>query len=134
LPHKNKEEGRLWHLSWRNKNRTHYTAQKNEYRRSHPEKHLFIKAKSRAKRDGIKFSLQERDIIIPKFCPVLGIKLIPSDPNKQHSPSIDRLIPSKGYTKENIRIISFRANAIKQNATAAEIRAVAEYLERELGR
>lgn len=40
------------------------------------------------------------------------------------SPSLDRLDSSKGYVKGNVRVISKRANQLKNNATVEEMRMV----------
>lgn len=45
------------------------------------------------------------------------------------SPSLDRLIPAKGYVKGNVRVISRRANCLKSNGTLEEFRAVMAYME-----
>jgi len=37
------------------------------------------------------------------------------------SPSLDRINPALGYVKGNVWVISFKANAIKQNATVQEL-------------
>ena len=42
------------------------------------------------------------------------------------SPSLDRIIPSLGYVKGNIRVISFRANTLKNNATLSELELILE--------
>lgn len=54
-------------------------------------------------------------IVIPKYCPVLEIKLDImgrdiKDGGGNNAPSIDKIIPRKGYVKGNIQIISFQAN------------------------
>ena len=87
-------------------------------------------AKHRAKRDGVPFNLVEEDIVIPSHCPVLGIPLSfgPID-DRDSSPSLDRLVPSKGYVRGNITVVSFRSNSIKSNATIEELRKVAFYYE-----
>ena len=66
---------------------------------------------------------------IPVRCPILGFplqkhKLKPSF----DSPTMDRIRPSLGYVAGNIQIISQRANVIKNDATAAEVRKVADYM------
>ena len=84
--------------------------------------------KSRAKANNIAFNLTKEDIIIPEFCPVLGIRLEKGKGKSGfNSPSVDRIIPSLGYTKGNIVIISQRANLIKNDATPDEIQRVATF-------
>lgn len=87
--------------------------------------------RQRAKRDGIAFDLKSEELSVPEVCPVLGIPLFRQRGNgpRDNSPSLDRIDPSKGYTKDNVRVISYRANRIKGNCTAAELRAIAAYAE-----
>jgi len=84
---------------------------------------ILAQAKSRAKRDGLEFSLKEEDIIIPTHCPILGIPIKRNIGSGFHkdSPSLDRIDNTKGYTKNNIRIISNRANLLKCDATLEEL-------------
>jgi len=86
------------------------------------EYRLFQGALSRAKRDGLPFSLRLNDIVIPPVCPLLGINLFVRKgfltPN---SPTLDRINMNKGYTKRNSWVISHRANTIKSNASFKEI-------------
>lgn len=78
-------------------------------------------AKSRAKRKNIQFNIEKEDIIIPMFCPILGIKIkngtYTTDPNMA---SLDKINNELGYIKGNVRIISFRANQLKLNSTFEE--------------
>ena len=86
------------------------------------ETRLLNYARRNARRRGEECSLELKDIIIPEYCPVLGIKLEPgSDSHQDCSPSVDRIDSTKGYTKDNVWIISARANRIKNNATIEEI-------------
>ena len=87
--------------------------------------------KANAKAKGIEFSLQAEDIAIPDKCPVLGIPLEAciSKGKRGNSPTIDRLDPSKGYTPDNVRIISHRANRKKQDCTVEELRLILAYME-----
>ena len=43
---------------------------------------------------------------------------------------IDRIDPKKGYVKDNIIVVSMRANRIKSDATVDEIRKVADFYEK----
>lgn len=95
------------------------------YRKNHPANRMWQSARERARKKNLPFSLELRDIEIPTLCPVLGIPLDKRD--LWHTPSLDRLIPEKGYVPENVCVISYRANSIKQNATAEELRKVYEY-------
>ena len=45
------------------------------------------------------------------------------------NPSLDRIRPELGYIVGNIAIISMRANLIKQDASAEELRQVASWTE-----
>src|SRR4051812_27791939 len=71
---------------------------------------LFRSARERAKRYDIPFNLTEDDVIIPSLCPILGIPLKLNEGHpKFDSPSVDRIIPSLGYIKGNIIVISHKA-------------------------
>lgn len=87
-----------------------------------PSLHMLNNSKQRAKEAGFEHSLLLEDIVIPDICPVLGIKLETGN-RKSHynAPSIDRIDNSKGYTKDNIMVISTRANLIKKDATLDEL-------------
>lgn len=85
---------------------------------------LINRARSRAKHRGLPFDINPSDLTIPKFCPVMPWIELSLDENRWTSPSIDRIDSSRGYTPDNVRIISNRANTIKSNATAEELRAV----------
>jgi hypothetical protein len=101
------------------------------WRHTHVEHRLWSEAGKRAKKKGIEFSLELADIRIPKVCPVLGIPITPNIGGKSatpNSPTLDRLDSSKGYTKENTRVISWRANKIKADATLAELEAIVRYM------
>lgn len=79
----------------------------------------------------MEFSLNIEDIIIPKLCPVLGIPIsISNKRNDPNSPSIDRLDSKEGYTKENTRVISWRANKLKSDAEIWELQAIVNYIEK----
>lgn len=93
---------------------------------------LITEAKYRAARAGIEFSLKFEDLKIPENCPALGIP-IRWDRHSPHAnkPSLDRIDNSKGYTRENTRIVSLRANILKKDATREEIAGLHRYMEEE---
>lgn len=97
-------------------------------RRIDPIGHMLSRSRSRAKRRGIDFTLSRNDITIPEFCPVLGIKLQVGQENWANSPSLDRLDPALGYIPENVRVISRRANLIKNNASLDELKLLLRWL------
>lgn len=72
-------------------------------------------AKYRAKTIGLEFNLTAEDIVLPTHCPVSKVLLQVSvqGPSSRQSYSLDRLDNNKGYTKDNIRVISREVNAIK---------------------
>lgn len=96
----------------------------NEYAKKHRRKNIaktmFYAATSRARQSGIQINIELEDVIIPNYCPVLGIQ-ISTNGHKNNGPSLDRIFPELGYTKGNVRVISWRANWIKNNSTIEEI-------------
>jgi hypothetical protein len=90
-------------------------------------------SKQRALKKQIEHTITVEDIkkIYPVdgCCPVFGFKLEFGNAGfREHSPSIDRIDPSKGYTKDNIQILSWKANRIKGYATVEDLEAVLAYL------
>lgn len=92
---------------------------------------LLYAARRRATTKGIEFDLTVDDIQIPEYCPALNLKLQPvrGMTGRDSSPSLDRIDNSEGYVKGNVAVISFRANTLKNNATAEELRAIADYMD-----
>lgn len=86
-------------------------------------KSLLYKAKQRAKKKGVEFSISIDDLQDVTYCPLLGIELSFSNTrsNKSNSPSIDRIDPLIGYVPGNVWVISARANQIKNDATVEEL-------------
>jgi hypothetical protein len=106
--------------SYRKANTSRINEFAKKYKKENPEKSLLYAAKSRARLGGLQFDIDINDINIPQFCPVLGIE-ISTDGLKNTSPSLDKIIPELGYTKGNVRVISWRANWIKNNMTDNEV-------------
>jgi hypothetical protein len=68
-------------------------------------------------------------LIAPDVCPVFGV---PFNRGKRGfsawSPSVDRRDTTKGYVRGNLQIMSMKANGMKNNATAIELRQFAEWV------
>ena len=105
-----------------------------DYYRQYGRQHMewFYDLRRRAKKERLLFDLDPSDIYdIPKTCPILGIKLVaatgkPTD----NSPSVDKFFPELGYTKNNIHIISYRANRIKNDGTPSEWKRIVKWGEK----
>jgi len=91
-----------------------------------PKEMMVVRKRAFCKKYDIAFDLTCEDFEIPEFCPLLGVKLSRGvGIAHEYSPELDRIIPSKGYVKGNVWVISRKANMIKTNATIEEIRLVA---------
>lgn len=93
---------------------------------------LFTSTKTRSKEKDLEHSLTKKDIeqMFCNYCPILGYKFeFFKGAFYPYSASIDRLDSSKGYTKENCKIISFKANELKNNGTIQQIKYIIDYME-----
>ena len=129
----NKEKTRSYQKQYRKENRERLRDyDKNKYHQD-PRPKMLTSAKSRAKKLGIPFNLLLDDIIIPKFCPILGIEIkIGTEKYYPCSPSLDRVLPELGYVKEYVCVISFRANTLKNDGTLEEHQKICEYIKRNI--
>lgn len=83
---------------------------------------MWNKARLRALKKNLDFNIEESDIIIPEFCPILEHKLkFGTKDNYEWSPSLDRIDNTKGYIKGNVWVISNKANTMKNSATLEEL-------------
>jgi len=99
------------------------------WQKENHEKTMLHKCRTRAKQAGVPCTITADDLVVPSHCPVLGIQMVRGlEDGKDNSPSVDRIIPERGYVKGNIAIISYRANRIKNNATPAELTKVSKWL------
>lgn len=96
-----------------------------------PEWKMHQRAKQRCRKSKLEFDIDVSDIIIPDVCPVLGIKLNMNSGKSgayNNSPSLDRIDNNRGYTKDNIWVISQKANAMKGSATKEELLRFAQWI------
>jgi len=135
---KNKEKINKWANDWYAKNKEKVKLKSIEYNLKYPgkiaqrrrdwadnnvEKRLLRSAKGRSKREGIYLKLQPEDIKVSVNCPILGIKLKTNNRHlpKYNSPSLDRINNNRGYTKNNVQVVSYQANTMKGDATPKEL-------------
>lgn len=127
---KNKEKELL---KMKERRRTHghiWNANRRNNHKKNPLSNMIRCAKSRAKQKGLEFDLSLGDINLPEKCPILDIPLKVSEKTvSDFSPTIDRIDNSKGYVKDNVIVISFRANTIKNNSTIEELKKIIHYYE-----
>lgn len=99
------------------------------------KKYTLSSIKYRARKRNMEFDLTLDDLVFPEYCPVLGLKLQIGTGirglGNYSCPSVDRIDNNKGYTKDNIRIISNRANILKKDGTLEEFLAIVAYLKGE---
>jgi len=92
-------------------------------------------AKTAAKVKGLAFNLTSDYVrsIWNDTCPILGVRLVRNGSVRtDRSPSLDRVVPEVGYVVDNVQVISWRANRIKNDATVEELVKIAKYF-RKLG-
>jgi predicted nucleic acid-binding protein len=88
-------------------------------------------ARRRAKAAGLEFSISKDWLVAqaPTRCVLLEVPLdYSATVSTAASASVDRRDSTKGYTPDNCRIISFKANRIKSNASVFEITLLARNL------
>lgn len=116
---------------------TNVKVRKNFLRDKEPKYYWFNAMLTKKKIDKAERTLLLASMIIPDNCPMLGIELnyngtgIEGDWSRNdNSPSLDKIIPALGYTKDNIQVISWRANRIKNDSTPEELMKIALYMQK----
>jgi hypothetical protein len=89
---------------------------------------MWNNCRRRALKRNIPCTITIDDISIPNECPILGIPLVQgTNVVCANSPTIDQIEIGKGYTPENIQVVSSLANRMKQNATLEQCVALGEW-------
>jgi hypothetical protein len=87
--------------------------------------------RSGAKRRGIPFDLKVEDIVKllheTKVCPVFGFPLVYGG-SRWNSPSIDRVDNTKGYSLDNVVVMSMKANMCKNSLSVEELKMFAVWV------
>ena len=90
-------------------------------------------AKTRSRLTNVDFDLTLEYLyeIYPKdeMCPILKVPFVwGTRKDKEFAPSIDRMIPEKGYVKGNIKFICYKANRIKSDSTIDILQKLIRYM------
>ena len=97
---------------------------------------FYFNARSRAKRKNLPFNLTKEylESIATDECPIFKIPFewgqsgLGRGKQKQTAPTLDRILPHKGYVVGNVAFISERANRIKDNASMEEMYKIADWI------
>ena len=88
-------------------------------------------AKMRSKRSGLPCTINMLDVMgaVVDTCPLLGLPITyATGVIHDNSPSLDRKLCERGYTKDNIAVISHRANRLKSDSTLEELQLLVKNL------
>lgn len=90
-----------------------------EWRKQNPEKTMFMEAKKRSLEKKIECTITPCDIVIEERCPICNVILQQGHGSKiESSPTLDRINPNYGYVANNIAVICWECNRIKNDASA----------------
>ena len=130
------EEYKEKRLAYQEKNHDKIKAYDKHRMLNRPEYFLFSGARKRARNKKLEFNITEQDIKYlldnTPICPLRkinferGINHIPTD----NSITLDRIDSTKGYIKDNIQIISHRANNVKQDVNLFLFKIIVEKLKK----
>lgn len=110
-------------------NKEKYNKYASKWRQENRLKSVLNQIHIKCKRLNLPFNLDEKDFPGPYICPVLGTEIKFGDRSDfRHAASFDRIVPELGYTKNNVRIISLRANSCKGDLTLSELQALVHYV------
>jgi hypothetical protein len=101
----------------------HYQRQR---RRTMPGRAMWERAQKRAFERNLEFSLHKDSVFVPRNCPVLGVAITPGSKRAATSPSLDRILPMRGYVPDNVRVICDHANRLKGDRSLDELKGLAE--------
>lgn len=116
----NKQKAAEWKRNWIAQNPEKYVERRKKYRNKTESRarEMLTAAKHRAANKGVEFSIDYEWLVerlAPMRCELTGIELKMTDDEyvgKQSpfAPSIDRINSSKGYSKENCRVVCWGIN------------------------
>ena len=122
----NKELASERNKAWKAANPEKFKESQRKWLDKNPVYYVYRNAKRRAKELDIPFDLEFSEMGIPDRCEASGVLFNYS--TRESSPSLDRVCPSLGYTKDNVRFITMRLNRIKNDGSESEHRLIADYI------
>lgn len=127
-PEERKERARAAHRRWKDRNKDKRAKYYREYEARRPiAEKLFRSMKSRK----ILFDITPNDISVENECPICGIEMRISSRRggSAVSPTLDKIIPNRGYVKGNIAVICKSCNSLKGKGSAEEHHRIANWIE-----
>lgn len=131
MPFKDKEKAKEYHKEynrqymrdWHRNNPEASKARDIAWRTKNPQKRLVLCTRQSAKLKGLEHNIDETDLTLPEYCPLVGIKIDYSagTGKTMDKPSVDRIDPTKGYIKGNVEVMSSLANTMKNKATPEQL-------------
>ena len=137
--YRNNEEVRSrskqYKLAWYHTNKEKQQQKTAKQREANPMLFQYRGIRARAAKCGVPFGFDSFEHFIsvvdmPDKCPVLGIQLDYRcrDYDKAAKAHIDRVVPSSGYVPGNVKIISAKANQLKQDNNVDTLQALLNYM------
>jgi hypothetical protein len=108
------------------------STQAKQTRQANPAKTAWERARTRAKKHEIEFTITPEDVqnVWTDTCPIYQIPLRTNEGKADaDSHSIDRIDNTKGYVPGNIAIVSMRFNTEKRNLTPELLKRMLAYME-----
>lgn len=101
-----------------------------EHARSNPAWQMWRRARSRAAKKGFDFNITVEDLLpLPTHCPIFGTELrLTTKLHDPHTYSLDRIRNDQGYVRGNVMVMSYRANRLKNDGTAEDHEAIAQWM------
>lgn len=88
---------------------------------------MLYNAKRRAQLAGVPFDLTYEDMRWDDTCPCCGKEYVLGEAHRNNSPSIDKLIPERGYVLDNIVFCCSTCNRRKSDMTPKEMYQIADF-------
>jgi len=122
----NKDYIKEWHKQ--NHKKTYSKEKRRKNYLNNRKNEMFYAARWRAKNKNLDFTITLDDILIPEVCPVFNIPLDSRD--RFRAPALDRIDNKLGYIKNNVQVISSKANRLKNNGSLEEFKLIVSYMEK----